>query len=295
MTITDGVSVCYDTMTVFVNAPVHAFSSDTITYCGVDTATLDAGTGWSNYAWSTGDSTQLFTTTKGGVYHLTVTNQYGCTISDSVSVGVINTTLEQGDTTICVGETATLTVSPNGVSTEHALAFDGNGDFVISPYNASFNVSSVTIEAWVYSSNFSQNGFIFEKGAVNTQYSLFFEGGTLKFRNGGATFAINSASAGFTNNAWHHVAFSFNSGVTNGTNIYIDGILKLTTTYSISSQSVAVAIGSGFGLRYDFDFFVFRFDTGFKTYNPALPLDQRWWTEYKFQNAVFNIGINYPF
>lgn len=56
-----------------------------------------------------------------------------------------------------------------------------------------------------------------------------------------------------------------------------------------------IAIGSGFGLRYDFDFFVFRFDTGFKTYNPALPLDQRWWTEYNFKNAVFNIGINYPF
>jgi len=56
-----------------------------------------------------------------------------------------------------------------------------------------------------------------------------------------------------------------------------------------------IAIGSGFGLRYDFDFFVFRFDTGFKTYNPALPLEQRWWTEYNFKNAVFNIGINYPF
>ena len=56
-----------------------------------------------------------------------------------------------------------------------------------------------------------------------------------------------------------------------------------------------IAIGSGFGLRYDFDFFVFRFDTGFKTYNPALPLEQRWWAEYNFKNAVFNIGINYPF
>lgn len=56
-----------------------------------------------------------------------------------------------------------------------------------------------------------------------------------------------------------------------------------------------IAIGSGFGLRYDFDFFVFRFDTGFKTYNPALPLEQRWWSEYNFKNAVFNIGINYPF
>ncbi|MDP4933547.1 MAG: hypothetical protein NWR30_02440, partial [Salibacteraceae bacterium] len=116
VTITDGVSICYDTMTVFVNAPVYSFSSDTITYCGVDTATLDAGTGWSNYAWSTGDSTQLFTTTTGGVYHLTVTNQYGCFVSDSVSIGVINTTLEQGDTTICVGETGTIGFESSALS-----------------------------------------------------------------------------------------------------------------------------------------------------------------------------------
>ena len=50
-----------------------------------------------------------------------------------------------------------------------------------------------------------------------------------------------------------------------------------------------IAIGSGIGLRYDFDFFVFRFDTGFKTYNPALPEGERWWGEYKLKNAVFNI------
>lgn len=55
------------------------------------------------------------------------------------------------------------------------------------------------------------------------------------------------------------------------------------------------AIGSGFGLRYDFDFFVFRFDVGFKTYNPALPEGDRWFKQYNFSNAVYNIGINYPF
>lgn len=54
-------------------------------------------------------------------------------------------------------------------------------------------------------------------------------------------------------------------------------------------------IGSGLGLRYDFDFFVFRFDVGFKTYNPALPAEARWFKEYNFANAVYNIGINYPF
>ena len=55
-----------------------------------------------------------------------------------------------------------------------------------------------------------------------------------------------------------------------------------------------IAIGTGFGIRYDFDFFVLRLDTGFKTYNPALPRASRWQTKYSIK-AVFNIGINYPF
>ena len=56
-----------------------------------------------------------------------------------------------------------------------------------------------------------------------------------------------------------------------------------------------LAVASGFGLRYDFDFFVFRLDVGFKTHNPALPKGERWFREYNFANAVYNIGINYPF
>ena len=56
-----------------------------------------------------------------------------------------------------------------------------------------------------------------------------------------------------------------------------------------------IALGTGFGVRYDFTYLVFRADVGFKTYNPAEPLDRRWFREYNFKNAVFNIGINYPF
>ncbi len=56
-----------------------------------------------------------------------------------------------------------------------------------------------------------------------------------------------------------------------------------------------LAVGSGFGIRYDFDFFVLRFDIGFKTYNPALPAGDRWFKQYNFNNAVYNVGINYPF
>ena len=56
-----------------------------------------------------------------------------------------------------------------------------------------------------------------------------------------------------------------------------------------------LAIGSGFGLRYDFNFFVLRFDIGFKTHDPAQPLGNRWFRDYNFSNAVYNVGINYPF
>ena len=56
-----------------------------------------------------------------------------------------------------------------------------------------------------------------------------------------------------------------------------------------------IAIGSGFGLRFDASFFIFRLDVGFKTYDPGLPVGDRWFQEFNFSNAVYNIGINYPF
>mgnify|MGYP006104253851 FL=1 len=55
-----------------------------------------------------------------------------------------------------------------------------------------------------------------------------------------------------------------------------------------------LAIGSGMGFRYDFGFFVLRFDVGFKTYEPYLK-NKKWLRNYNFKNAVYNVGINYPF
>ena len=56
-----------------------------------------------------------------------------------------------------------------------------------------------------------------------------------------------------------------------------------------------IAIGAGIGLRYDFDFFILRFDSGLKAYNPAYAQSRRWLRDFNFKNAVYNIGINYPF
>jgi len=56
-----------------------------------------------------------------------------------------------------------------------------------------------------------------------------------------------------------------------------------------------IAIGSGFGMRYDFSFLVFRFDIGFKTHEPYLQSTNKWFKNYNFSNAAYQIGINYPF
>ncbi|MDA8596019.1 BamA/TamA family outer membrane protein [Flavobacteriaceae bacterium] len=55
------------------------------------------------------------------------------------------------------------------------------------------------------------------------------------------------------------------------------------------------AIGSGFGARYDFSFLILRLDFGFKTYEPYNNPGTKWFQNYNFKNAVYNIGINYPF
>ncbi|MDT0605420.1 BamA/TamA family outer membrane protein [Croceitalea rosinachiae] len=56
-----------------------------------------------------------------------------------------------------------------------------------------------------------------------------------------------------------------------------------------------IALGTGLGLRYDFTYFVIRLDMGLKTYNPALSGSERWFTNFRPNQAVYNIGINYPF
>ena len=71
---------------------------------------------------------------------------------------------------------------------------------------------------------------------------------------------------------------------------FIDEDAKFNSLSSLED----IAIGSGFGLRYDLSFFVLRLDIGFKTYEPYLK-ESKWFKNYNFESAEYNIGINYPF
>ncbi len=75
----------------------------------------------------------------------------------------------------------------------------------------------------------------------------------------------------------------------------LDDVEDDNATFSGIDSLKDIAVGSGFGVRYDFSFFIFRFDIGFKTYDPFLQEGERWFKNSNFKNAVYNIGINYPF
>lgn len=75
----------------------------------------------------------------------------------------------------------------------------------------------------------------------------------------------------------------------------LDNEVNEKSTFDSWADLKQLALGTGMGLRYDLSFFVVRFDFGFKTYNPAREIGNRWFKELNFSQSVLNFGINYPF
>ena len=75
----------------------------------------------------------------------------------------------------------------------------------------------------------------------------------------------------------------------------LDDVTDTKATFENLKSFEDIAVGAGIGLRYDFSFFILRLDTGFKTYEPTFGEENRWFNNFNFSNAVYNIGINYPF
>ncbi|QVY64935.1 BamA/TamA family outer membrane protein [Polaribacter sp. Q13] len=124
----------------------------------------------------------------------------------------------------------------------------------------------------------------YELGPGNTNSGLEYNVGSLKFLTS-AEYRFNVVSklkgALFIDagNIWDITGSSF-----------VEDASKFNNLSSLKD----IAVGSGFGARFDFSFLILRLDVGFKTYEPYLT-GNKWLKNYNFANAVYNIGINYPF
>ena len=122
---------------------------------------------------------------------------------------------------------------------KRSLNFDGTNDFVQgSAAGFPSGNSARTMEAWIKTTK-NSNGSIFEYGAVSTNQRsgllcvnnhLFFVGQNNDLEG---TVTINDG-------IWHHVAMTHN-GTT--TNLYVDGVLDVTATKTLSTTPSHFRIG----------------------------------------------------
>jgi hypothetical protein len=132
-----------------------------------------------------------------------------------------------------------------------SFSFNGSSSSSTAAENSSLNSQFFSIEVVVNPASINQNGFWFEKGHVNTQYSLFMEGTNIVFRaNLGSTtnLVVVPTSAHMSPNSWYHVVGTFISG---SQSLFINGTQVGTGSISgvVSTNTNGTSIGVYGGLN----------------------------------------------
>ncbi|GAB4287537.1 MAG: hypothetical protein Kow0068_13300 [Marinilabiliales bacterium] len=99
-----------DQVDVTVAANLTPTISGILNFCTGSSTTLDAGSGYASYLWSTSEITQTIQVSSGGTYSVTVADASGCTGTDQVTVTENSnpTPVISGSLTICPGSSTTL-------------------------------------------------------------------------------------------------------------------------------------------------------------------------------------------
>jgi Concanavalin A-like lectin/glucanases superfamily/Ig-like domain CHU_C associated/SprB repeat len=181
--------------------------ADVVLSCVGQSASLDAGAGFSNYLWSTTESTQSISVANGGEITVLADDGAGCFAADTVLVRA------------------------PGDAAGTNLDFDGGNDYVaISNFSyASTTITELTVEAWIRTTS-GGNQIIASydrseywrlgvngdgAGTGQISWNLSTNAGILDF---GSTSTIHDGN-------WHHIVGVYNNGLAS---IYIDGELDNT-------------------------------------------------------------------
>ena len=152
VTVSNSFHSCVDSVTVSVIPnPLNPniFAVDSLFHCG-DSLVLDAGTGYSRYEWSSGDTTQTKTVSFTGWHKVRVYNGL-CSVEDSVFVSLISVSISDSSFS-CHGANTELSIfnEYNG-----SLYFNGNNQFASN--NSSW-ISRDNFSIEVYAKPNSNNG-----------------------------------------------------------------------------------------------------------------------------------------
>jgi hypothetical protein len=248
-----------DSVRVTVNAlPVITLPDTTIAF-KQDSILLNAGTGFSKYVWSRGDTTQSIWVKTAGMNKVTIFNSAGCSNIDSTNVIFVKG-IQQKDTSICLGKSLNLSI-PNGSIQTNGLVgywpFSGNANDASGNGNNGTPGSGVNLTTDRFNTNnssynFNGNGNISllnlpTSGSQNFSISSWVKTNNTNARKGIACwgqdipwastyFYINNSgylafdfaynggpqsSTFIADNTWHFVSVTNTSGLIQ---LYIDGI-----------------------------------------------------------------------
>lgn len=142
LSVFDGTYTVNDQVTIQVDPlPVVDLGQDQ-TICDGNTVTLDAGAGANTYLWNTGATTQTIDITTAGEYSVTVTNEFGCTGSDSYNLGV---TFNVEKPVIATGQASVDNfMTPTTTYTCGAVANAASYQWVLDPASAGTLVNNGT-------------------------------------------------------------------------------------------------------------------------------------------------------
>jgi len=132
------------------------------------------------------------------------------------------------------------------IDNNFAMEFNGSDEYFSATTSSDLEITgNITISAWVYiTTGSAYQGIITKRDSGGTNYQLYTDNSTiprLRFFDGStATSSTGTVSL----NAWHHVAITVDSGVTNGSVFYIDGAPSGTATFTITSNDADLLLGA---------------------------------------------------
>ena len=134
-----------------------------------------------------------------------------------------------------LGNNGTLVNGPtfDANTNKGAFTFDGTNDYINFGNSSILQQSTGTLSAWTKASSpgSGYRGIIAKQGA----YGLFYTDSILVAYDWTAGVA-RSTGINIADNTWKNVVLTYQSGVSNGTRIYINGVSVLTNTITIQSQ-----------------------------------------------------------
>jgi hypothetical protein len=125
------------------------------------------------------------------------------------------------------------------------FSFNGTNQYIGFSNSTLLDTQTVSVAVWARTNNTTQDGFFFEKGAVNTQYSLFQAGANFVWRQYTTTLnSLTVTASNYVNTSnWFFIVGTFTSG---DRRMYINGVQVASDTLAgtLATNASGMTIGS---------------------------------------------------